>query len=159
MPVKRHPIAATADGASLTGLPIDTALIGRLKATYDRVRSNELRLAEVFYAKLFAAAPPLRQLFRGDPNAQAQKLTAALDAVVRNLEHPAENAAMLAALGRRHADYGAKPEHYGLVIDLLVESMREILGSTANLGALEEWRLALQLISKQMIAATEQPDE
>ncbi|QOI99243.1 MAG: hypothetical protein HRU70_01555 [Phycisphaeraceae bacterium] len=163
MPVKRHPVAVSERRDPLALLPIDTALIARLRNTYERVRARDLRLAEIFYTRLFAAAPSLRPMFRGEPEAQARKLMAALDTVVRNLEHPAENAAMLAEMGRRHAHYGAKPEHYGLVIDLLVDSMREILNTGANLaasedgpeGALGEWRLALRLISDQMIASAD----
>lgn len=80
-----------------------------------------------------------------------------LDAVVQNLEHPASNAAMLAALGKRHVGYGAKPEHYDLVIDLLIQSMRELADSDLDAAALDEWRMALRLISNQMIAAAPHP--
>jgi hemoglobin-like flavoprotein len=152
MPVKRHPVAVSGLRDPLARLPLDTALVARLRATYERVRARDQRLAEIFYRKLFAAAPQIRPLFRSDPKAQAQKLMSALDAVVRNLEHPAENAAMLAEMGRRHAQYGAKPEHYHLVIDLLVESMNELLGAELDRAASDEWRLALRLISNQMIA-------
>ena len=154
MPVRKHPVALPHSSDRLAGLPLDLALIARLKATYSRVREENRRLAEVFYAKLFAAAPELRPLFRAEPAAQAEKLTAALDAVVTNLERPEENAAMLAELGRKHAGYGAKPEHYDMVIDLIVESMGELLGPRADDKSLEEWRTALRLISDQMIAAS-----
>ncbi len=157
MPVKRHPVAVSQVRDPLARLPIDTALVARLRATYERVRARDQGLADIFYAKLFAAAPQLRPLFRGEPQAQAQKLTAALDAVVRNLEQPAENAAMLVELGKRHAQYGVKPEHYGFVTDLLVESMHELLGTDVDQSALEEWRLALRLISNQMLAGAAPP--
>lgn len=155
MPVKRHPVAVSENRDPLARLPLDTALVARLRATYRRVRERDLRLAEIFYARLFAAAPQLRPLFRGDAESQAQKLMSALDAVVRNLEHPAGNAVMLAELGRRHAQYGAKPEHYAVVTDLIIESMHELLGAELDRPALEEWRLALRLISDQMIAGAE----
>lgn len=153
MPIRRHPIAMTRPATSLASLPIDLALVTRLRATYELVRMREERLAEIFYAKLFAVAPHLRPLFRSDLKSQAEKLMAALDAVVRNLERPEENAALLADMGRRHAGYGAKPEHYPLVTDLLVDSIGELLGPSATQGPLEEWRLALTLVSDQMIAA------
>jgi len=159
MPVHRHPIAVSKATGSLLALPLDQALVQRLKATYALVRSKDAALAVIFYAKLFAAAPSLRPLFRSDLDAQAKKLIAALDAVVRNFEHPVENAAMLAALGRRHVAYGAKPEHYGLVIDLLVESMQELAGTAASPRDIEEWRMALRLISDQMIAAATEPGD
>ena len=106
---------------------------------------------------MFALAPHLRPMFPADLGAQAEKLTAALDVVVRNLEDPAANAAVLAGLGRRHAGYGVQPEHYTLVVDLLVESMRELGGAAVDETRLREWHRALQLISQQMIAATRVP--
>jgi hemoglobin-like flavoprotein len=119
------------------------------------VRARDNELAEVFYAKLFVAAPSVRGLFKGDQWAQSAKLMAALDAVVRNFEEPAANAEMLAELGRRHAAYGARPEHYRLVIELLVMSMGELLGPEADAHRLDEWKMALTLIGDHMIAAAE----
>ncbi len=77
---------------------------------------------------------------------------AALDAVLANLENPGESGAMLSQLGRRHASYGAKPEHYTLVVELLTASMKETLGEDASELAIREWHTALTLISRQMLA-------
>lgn len=153
MPVRKHPIAVPRDNDPLPGLPIDSALAARLRSTYDRIRADGTQLAEVFYARLFVAAPHLRPMFTADPAAQVHKLMAALDAVVANLERPAENHALLAELGRRHAGYGARPEHYDLVIELVIDSMRDLLGPRAAERDLLEWRTALRLISSQMLAA------
>jgi hemoglobin-like flavoprotein len=153
MPVRRHPVAVTSIRDPLAIVPLDLALVQRLKATYSVIRARDTRLAESFYRRLFDAAPHLRPMFKSAPADQARKLTDALDAVVRNLEEPTQNASMLDALGRRHADYGARPEHYDLVITLLIESMREVLGDESQVHALEEWHMALRLISDQMIRA------
>lgn len=158
MPLKRHPMAVSNAIGSLVRLPLDTALVDSLRATYERVRADDIRLATVFYDKLFAAAPQLRPMFKGDLESQRQKLVQALDAVVRNFENPMENASMLAALGQRHAQYGAKPEHYDLVIGLLIEAMATLLGPDADPKGLDEWRMALQLVSNQMIATAGNPD-
>lgn len=157
MPVTRHPVAVSKDGGPLASLPLDTALVARLRGTYEQVRGHGSRLAEVFYARLFAAAPHLRAMFRNDTEAQSRKLMDSLDAVVRNFEDPRANLANLAAMGRRHAEYGVKPGHYDLVIDLLIESMREVGGAAADPARLDEWRMALRLISNQMIGASGKP--
>ncbi len=152
MPVRKHPIAMSSAPEQLAHLPLDLGLVGRLRATYARVRAQDLRLAEIFYGKLFAAAPPLRAMFGADLVAQAQKLTLALDAVVDNLENPSTNTSALAELGKRHAGYGVTPQNYDLVIGLLVESMEELLGPGADRRGLEDWRMALRLISNHMIS-------
>jgi nitric oxide dioxygenase len=135
-------------------LPLDKALIGRLRASFVVVRTNGHLLGSLFYDKLFAAAPQLRPLFKNDPESQAMKLVHSLDAVIRNLEDPSANAAMLAELGRRHVGYGAKPEHYELVVSLLTESIRELLGKGPDERCIDEWHQALTLVSRQMIAAS-----
>lgn len=156
MPVHRHPMAVPSVRDPLSTLPVDLKLVQRLRETYDQLRAEGTPFVDLFYSKLFAAAPQVRPMFKSDPAAQSQKLLAALDAVVRNLEKPTETAAMLAAMGQRHAGYGARPEHYDLVVTLLIDSMRETLGPHASEERLEEWRQALQLISAQMIAAAGQ---
>ncbi len=155
MPVHRHPIVPPTVTDDLRGIPLDDALTQRLRRSYEAVRAEGTRLADLFYASLFARAPELRPLFRTDPRVQAQKLLSSLDAIVKNLEAPGENAAMLAALGERHAGYGARPEHYDLVVELLVDAMRQLLGDRADPRTLDEWRTALRLVSAQMIAAAE----
>jgi hemoglobin-like flavoprotein len=156
MPVRRHPVATSPQHASLHRLPLDLALVERLRTTHTLVRAHELEFARLFYSKLFEAAPHLRAMFKSDLGSQAAKLTASLDAVVRNLEKPHENAAMLADLGRRHAGYGARPEHYDLVVELLGLSMQEVLHMASDDQAIVEWRMALRLIADQMIAAAAQ---
>ncbi|MFM9957331.1 MAG: globin domain-containing protein [Phycisphaerales bacterium] len=156
MPVRRHPTAVSKSRAPLSLVPLDVALAERLRSTYELVRAGGPRFAELFYAKLFKAAPHLRSMFRSDPASQAEKLTAALDAVVANFSDPTGNAEMLSALGKRHAEYGARPQHYDLVIDLLIDAMRETLGPSVGQPALDEWHMALRLISNQMIAAAEE---
>jgi hemoglobin-like flavoprotein len=155
MPLKRHPVAVSNTAGALARLPLDSALVAELRATYEQVRAHDSRLAEIFYAKLFAAAPQVRAMFRSDPAMQAAKLMAALDIVVRNLDAGDANVALLAQLGRRHAAYGARPEHYPLVTGLLIESMHELLGSRFSTEHREQWTLALTLITRQMLAAAE----
>lgn len=154
MPIRRHPIAAGAVAANLRAVPIDVALAARLRSDFEQILAHELRLGELFYARLFEAAPHLRSLFKSTPEEQARKLIASLESIVRNFEDPESSAALLAELGRRHASYGAKAEHYVLVIDVMIESMAQLFGPRGDPRRLDEWRMALRLISDQMIAAT-----
>lgn len=151
MPVKRHPMAVAVASDSLSRVPLDVSLVTRLRATYVILQPNAQRLAELFYAKLFAAAPSHRSIFASDLSVQATKLAAALEAVVRNLENPRANIEVLSDLGRRHAGYGVTPEHYRLAIDCLLDAMRELGGNALEERSLIEWRVALRLIADQMI--------
>ena len=151
MPVHRHPMAVPHARDPLAMLPVDLALVQRLRETYEQLRSKPAPFVELFYRTLFDAAPQVRPMFKSDPASQSQKLLAALDAVVRNLEKPAETAAMLAAMGQRHAAYGAKPEHYPIVCDLLIESMADASGPAWSVRLAAEWRQALEIVSRVML--------
>jgi len=163
VPVRRHPLAPVTLNDPCAEVPLDRALIARLTATYEVARARDLRLAEIFYAKLFAIAPQLQPLFHEEPHAQAAKLMATLDVIVRNLERPAQSALVLERLGTRHRLYGARPEHYDLVIDLLIDAMRDVIGSESVPGAgdtednLQEWRVALRYAGDRMIESSEAP--
>ncbi len=154
MPVHRHPATASKVGEPITRIPVDAGVIERLRTSYRLVRARELDFARTFYAKLFEAAPAVRSMFPHDLEIQAGKLTMALDTIVANLENPETNSHLLAEMGKRHAGYGAQPEHYHLVIETMITSMREVLGESGDEKVLEEWRMALRLISKQMIDAS-----
>ena len=153
MPVRRHPMAQSNEDLLLDLIPVDDALIARLQRVREVIREGDWKLATIFYNKLFAAHPNLRDLFPDDLKQQAGKLIATLDVVLGNLQRPEANARMLAELGIRHVQYGAKPEHYEIVVELLVNSLEELLGLTASAQIIVEWRTALRLISDQMIAA------
>ena len=154
MTVRRHPMAVNKEDMRLKRFPLDLDLVSRLRSTHARLREQGTRLADKFYERLFIVAPQLRPMFRSDLSTQSQKLMAVLDAVVQNLERPDDNAALIADLGKRHAGYGVKPKHYDLVIDLLVETMGEVLKFDSTCEELDEWRTALRLISDQMINAS-----
>lgn len=153
MPVHRHPASASKVGEPITRIPVDAGVLNRLRASYRQVRQQELAFARAFYDKLFTAAPSVRAMFPQDLELQARKLTMALDTIVANLENPEANSQLLADMGKRHAGYGAKPEHYQLVIETMVTSMRDVLADEADERVIDEWRMALRLIGKQMIDA------
>lgn len=154
MPVNRHPIAIIPADRSSSRIPVDQAVIGRLRSSFAEVKGKDADLGRIFYDALFAAAPQVRPLFKSDPESQSRKLVDSLEAVLTNLENPVENATMLAELGQRHVRYGAKPEHYGLVVSLLTDAIRQVLGATNEDTRVREWNLALTLIARQMVAAS-----
>jgi hemoglobin-like flavoprotein len=155
MTIRRHPIAPSRASNRLDDIPLDQELIARLGSSFRLVAVRELELARLFYEKLFAARPDLRSLFPADIAPQARKLMASLEAVIINLEKPRENARLLASLGARHAGYGAQPGDYPVVIELLVEALRDLPGLVLSSSHLDEWRTVLHLVSNQMIAASQ----
>lgn len=84
--------------------------------------------AALFYEELFASEPRLAARF--DParmSAQHANLAAALDAAIAGLDDLATLAPILAALGARHAGYGASAADYDAVGRALLATLARAL--------------------------------
>jgi hemoglobin-like flavoprotein len=120
----------------------------QLVLSWQQLGTSRDGLAAVFYQRLFALAPTLRELFRNtDMPAQEQKLTATLGALVSG----AVSADALAELGRRHAGYGVRPEHYGVVAEALLWSLEQRLGALWTKATQAAWEDALTRVAGIML--------
>ena len=87
-----------------------------LETSFDLVAPRGDELMDVFYARLFAAAPAVKPLFAGT-DLKKQK-TMLLGTLVLLRKSPRDLDAIvpkLRELGARHVAYGASPEHYPVV--------------------------------------------
>ena len=103
--------------------------VALVQASFEHVRPILEPAALMFYERLFELDPSLQSLFRGSREAQAQKLAQALAVVVKGLEHPAQLRGAIEALGRRHAGYGVRDEHYTTVGEALLWTLEQGLGA------------------------------
>jgi methyl-accepting chemotaxis protein len=109
-----------------------------LETTFDLVAPRGEELMDIFYARLFAAAPSVKPLFDGtDLRRQKAMLLGALVLVRKSLRDMDAMLPTLRELGARHVGYGAKPEHYLVVGEVLIASLAEVAG--------EAWRPEHQL--------------
>lgn len=150
MKLSLHPLAIVHSDGHITDVPLDHALIARLRASMNHLTSRGDALAASFYDRLFKAHPSLRWMFPEDMNAQRAKLMSTLAWAVANLSHPAKIREAAVGLGQRHVHYGAKPEHYPVVCSLLLESMAEVSGDHWSASLEYEWKIALFLLSELM---------
>jgi hemoglobin-like flavoprotein len=132
------------------GVGSDPALIRLLDESFAAMKPSADAIAVNFYGKLFAHHPALRSMFPADMTAQRRKLMESLGMVIEGLRAPDAMKQRLRDLGARHTGYGARPEHYPIVCELLLESMRELSPGWSPLIE-SEWRRALQLISSIML--------
>jgi hemoglobin-like flavoprotein len=110
--------------------------------------------AAIFYRRLFAIDPELRQLFsHAEMTGQGHKLMVALAFVVNGLAQPETIAGAAQALARRHVGYGVRDLHYASVGQALVETLEEGLGSAFDEPVREAWMAAYAFLSRIMIAA------
>ena len=76
--------------------------------------------AQLFYLRLFEVDPSLRPMFRGELREQGRKLIAMMSVAVNGLARLETLLPVIEALGRRHAGYGVKDEHYATVAAALL---------------------------------------
>src|SRR5262245_42861742 len=126
MKVTIHPLGALANAPQ--GIAADESLIRRLQESFRPLVDAKPSLADRFYSRLFAAQPQLRSLFPQDMASQKKKLLETLNLVVENLRTPQAIRPRLQKLGESHVGYGARPEHYPMVLNALVGAMAELAG-------------------------------
>jgi methyl-accepting chemotaxis protein len=124
-----------------------------LETTFDLVAPRGDELMDIFYARLFAAAPSVKPLF-ADTDLRRQKamLLSALVLVRKSLRDTDAMVPTLRELGARHVGYGAKPEHYVVVGEVLIASLAEIAGEAWQPEHELAWAAAFAVIADAMLS-------
>jgi methyl-accepting chemotaxis protein len=123
-----------------------------LETSFDLVAPHGEDLVDTFYARLFAAAPAVEPLFaRADMAHQKTMLLATLVLLRKSLRDLGAVVPKLQELGRRHVDYGAKPEHYPVVGEVLIDSMAEVAGPQWRPEYGRAWADALAVVAGVMV--------
>lgn len=121
-----------------------------VRQTFPMLREYEVSLALLFYGKLFELDPGARRLFHNDLALQSQKLLDTLASVVESLDNLEALRPRLAELGRKHADYGIRPEQYQTLTNALLWAFAQALGPDFDTATRDAWRHAINNISKAM---------
>jgi methyl-accepting chemotaxis protein len=131
---------------------VDVQSIAQVRASWSQVQPIRSAAAALFYRHLFADAPGLRALFRGDLQQQGDRLMQMMDWLVDRLDDPPTLLAALADLGRRHAGYGVQASHYDRVGAALLRTLAEGLGAQFTSATQRAWTDLYQVIADAMIA-------
>jgi len=111
-----------------------------VQATWAQVAPNAPAVAALFYARLFELDPSLRALFaHADMREQGRKLTTMLTVAVNSLDRLEDLIPAVEALGRRHAGYGVRDEHYDIVGRALLDTLAAGLGAAFTPEARDAW--------------------
>lgn len=121
-----------------------------VRASFSRVVAVQGVAADLFYARLFAVAPGLRALFPEDLSEQKRKLVAMLTAGVGKLHDRPYLMPVLKDLGARHVGYGTKPEHYALVGDALLWTLKRCLNEAFTPEVQAAWTKVYTVLTTAM---------
>jgi hemoglobin-like flavoprotein len=127
-----------------------------LETSFDLVAPRGDELMDVFYARLFAAAPAVKPLFVAtDLKRQKTMLLGTLVLLRKSLRDLEAIVPKLHDLGARHVTYGAQPEHYPVVAEVLLASLAEIAGPAWTEEYERAWGEALTIVAGAMLEGAE----
>jgi hemoglobin-like flavoprotein len=121
-----------------------------IRGSWQKVVPIQDQAAELFYGKLFQLEPALKPLFKGDMKEQGRKLMTMLNTVVTQLERLDTLVPAVQGLGKRHAGYGVKPEHYAAVGSALLWTLDAGLGDAFTGEVRDAWAAAYGLLAGVM---------
>lgn len=129
--------------------------IDLVQASWKQVVPVAETAAQMFYGRLFFLDPSLRALFLGDMREQGQKVMAMISYTVNGLTRLQVLLPAIRALGRRHATYGVRPEHYYTVGAALLWTLEQRLGAAFTPEVREAWVAAYSVLANTMRDAAE----
>jgi class 3 adenylate cyclase/hemoglobin-like flavoprotein len=121
-----------------------------LQSSLEHLLRNEDEFAAEFYRRIFEKSPEIRTLFKSNMVAQGRLLTHMLGGIIYTMSRPEFMQLGLKELGRNHARYGVKPEHYPIVLESLLETIQLQLGDIWNENLSVAWTQALTMITSEM---------
>lgn len=126
-----------------------------VKESFAKVAPIADQAAALFYGRLFEIAPPLRALFKSDIETQGRKLMAMIGLAVGSLDRLPDLVPAVEDLGRRHAGYGVKDEHYDVVAEAVLWTLGQGLGDAFTPPVKEAWTSAYALLAGTMKEAAQ----
>jgi nitric oxide dioxygenase len=124
--------------------------IGLVQSSFSLVVPILESATMMFYDRLFQLDPSLRPMFRTPQPDQAGKLAHVLTVVVKGLNRPDQILPAVEELGRRHSNYGVRPEHYATVGAALLWTLQSGLGEAFTAEVRDAWSSAYLLLSSTM---------
>jgi hemoglobin-like flavoprotein len=126
--------------------------LGALETSFDLIAPRGDELVDVFYTRLFAAAPSVKPLFANtDLRRQKVALLGTLVLLRKSLRDLASIVPKLRELGARHVAYGADPAHYPVVGEVLIASMIELAGDAWRPEYTQAWASAFAVVASTML--------
>jgi len=127
-----------------------------LETSFDLIAPRGDELVDVFYARLFEAAPAVKPLFAGtDMKRQKAMLLGTLVLLRKSLRELDAIIPKLRELGARHVAYGAQPEHYPVVGEVLIGAMATVAGPQWRPEYERAWGNAFEAVAGAMIEGAE----
>ncbi|HVF35503.1 MAG TPA: globin domain-containing protein [Candidatus Saccharimonadia bacterium] len=126
-----------------------------IRRSFAPVLARRDEFADAFYRRLFEYDPSLRAMFAHDLSETRRKFVDMLVVIVDAAAAYGPVRRIMEELGARHVAYGVQTEHYAVVVEILIETLR---GSSDQFDAAAEdaWRALLAQVCEAMLFGAEQ---
>jgi hemoglobin-like flavoprotein len=124
-----------------------------VQSSFQALAPEAEAVANTFYNRLFTLQPTLRLMFPLDLTDQKRKLMATLQVAISSLTKLDVLIPALTALGRKHAEYGVRDEHYNLVGAALLWTLEQHLKGDFDAEVETAWSEMYKIVSGKMIEA------
>ncbi|WP_110686604.1 NO-inducible flavohemoprotein [Salinicola aestuarinus] len=146
---------------------LSPAQIAIVKQTVPVLKAHGETLTRHFYARMFEHNPEVKRYFNPAnqrSGAQQRALAGAIVAYAEHIENPSVLADAVELIAQKHASLTIRPEHYPIVGDNLLASIREVLGEAATDDIIDAWaaaygELAAIFIDRESEIYTEQAQQ
>ena len=133
--------------------------ISIIKATVPVLQEGGEALTRHFYKRMFSHNPEVLPFFNSsnqETGAQQQALAAAICAYATHIDNLGVLSGAVELIAQKHASLRIKPEHYPVVGENLLESIKEVLGDAATDEIIVAWGEAYNFLANILIAREEQ---
>ena len=131
--------------------------IERIRTSWAAVEPDGETLSSAFYQRLFELDPVLRRLFaKTDMTAQGRIVMQTFKVIVASLDDFDTIVPFIQALGRVHARYGVREEHYDTVGAALMWTLDRMLGARFDDETADAWATAYHVLATLMIEAADE---
>jgi len=124
-----------------------------ITATVPVLKENGVLLTTHFYKRMFIHNPELKNLFNMGNQQSGKQQTALAMAVLayaENIANPMVLLPVVDRIGHKHTSLDIRPEHYIIVGNHLLESIKEVLGDAATPAIMDAWGAAYQQLANLM---------
>lgn len=124
-----------------------------VKETVPILKEHGVLLTTHFYNRMFTHNPELKNIFNMGNQQNKKQQTALAMAVLAYAEHIENPSVLLPVvdhIGHKHTSLDIRPEHYIIVGNHLIASIKEVLGDAASPELLEAWTKAYYQLADLM---------
>jgi hemoglobin-like flavoprotein len=125
--------------------------INAVRDSFKALAPHGDELAERFFDRLFERQPALRAVLPQDHWMRSRDLLTGLGTLVKNLHRLDAINHVLMEFGTRAQRAGVLPQHYGIAREIMLETMREMLGDEFGAELENDWRQTLTSVSSVVL--------